>query len=81
MLIRRKLHIYKKIDFKFNRLPFYVLMIFVYAHKDAEHKTINIVTVGCNGNRCQSSIFCIPESFNTNISHQLCEFTALEHKF
>ena len=32
-------------------------------------------------------IFCIPESFNTNISHQIfdyvhnniCEFTALEH--
>ena len=29
---------------------------------------------------CVNNI-CITESFNTNISHQLCEFTALEHKF
>ena len=31
------------------------------------------------------NIICIPESFNTNISHQpfdnFCEFTAPEHKF
>ena len=33
------------------------------------------------------NFICIPESFNTNISHQLfdyiitCKFTALEHKF